>query len=86
MKRNGLGCFELISGQSEGLIEVDSTASPITAGLTAALNDCRLISEEVRANIHRDGNSILKIRESTGVTQGCVKIQQGLKFSAFVAL
>lgn len=50
MKRNGFGVFELISGQNEGLIGVDSTASPITAGLTAALNRCRLISDEVRAN------------------------------------
>lgn len=85
MKRNGLGFFELISGQSESLIEVDSTASPITTTLTAALNDCRLISEELRVNIYRDGNSILKTRESEEVIRGHGKFQGDLKFSTFDA-
>lgn len=76
MKRNGLGFFELILVQSGRLIEVDSTASPITTGLTAALSHRRLISEEVHANIRRNGNPILKTWESTGVTQGRAKIQR----------
>lgn len=71
MKRNGLGFFELISGQSEGLIEVDSTASPITAGLTAALSRGRLISDAARTNIRL--NSTLKNTGGAGVTRGHAK-------------